>query len=301
MEEFMATILKHEDILGYLIIDMAVAIFLLGCVRYLTGLITKINTHVELAVKDNFAYGISMAGSIFAMGIALSGVITGEAAGSYKIELIDMLIYGIFALVLIKAGGYIHDEVALPQFKKLDQILNRNMAVGVVDAASVIATAIVVRAVIMWVHGLTVKTFIALIFAWIVSQLMLVLITRIFARKYNKNNSFTFQFALEQGQLALAIRYAGYLISTAMSVNAASYFAEFNPHDLWHDMLEWTMMSIFLMVCFTILASFAKYIVLWGINRKIEVEDQHNIGIALLEFATSFSIALLLMSLMNNT
>jgi hypothetical protein len=172
------------------------------------------------------------------------------------------------------------------------------LAVGVVDAASVIATAIIVRAVIMWVHGLTVNTFIALVLAWIVSQLMLLLITKFFARKYNKNNSISFQTALEQEQLALAIRYAGYLISTAMSVTAASYFAQFNPHDVSHDVIVWTALSLLLMICFTLLARFAKFIVLWGIDRSMEIEDQHNIGVALVEFAISFSIALLLMSLM---
>ncbi len=294
----MATILNRENVLWYLVIDMAVAIVLLGGVRYIMGFITKVNTKEELAIKNNFSYGISMAGAIFAMGIALSGVITGELAGSYKNELIGMFAYGITAMVLIKAGRYIHDEFALPQFKKIDQILDRNLAVGVVDAASVIATAIIVRAVIMWVHGLTVNTFIALVLAWIVSQLMLLLITKFFARKYNKNNSISFQTALEQEQLALAIRYAGYLISTAMSVTAASYFAQFNPHDVSHDVIVWTALSLLLMICFTLLARFAKFIVLWGIDRSMEIEDQHNIGVALVEFAISFSIALLLMSLM---
>ncbi|MCK5818892.1 MAG: DUF350 domain-containing protein [Psychromonas sp.] len=299
MNDLMTTILNHSDILGYLVIDMAVSIVLIGGVRYTMGIMSNINTNDELAKKDNFAYGISVAGAICAMGIALSGVITGEAAGSYKIELIGMFSYGISAMILIKAGRYIHDELALPQFKKLDQIINRNMAVGVVDAACVVSTAIVVRAAIMWVHGLTLDTFIALFSAWIVSQFMLVLITKIFAWKYNINNGVNFQTVLEQGQLALAIRYSGYLISTAMSVTAASYFIIFNSFKLWHCIILWTTMSLLLMLCLTLLTSLAKFIVLWGINRKVEVEDQHNIGVALIEFAISFSIALLLMALMN--
>ncbi|WP_413701706.1 DUF350 domain-containing protein [Psychromonas sp. KJ10-10] len=79
------------------------------------------------------------------MGIALSGAITGELAGSYSIELIGMFAYGITGLVLIKAGRFIHDKFALPDFNKHELILNRNISVGLVDLASVIATAIVVR------------------------------------------------------------------------------------------------------------------------------------------------------------
>jgi len=53
------------------------------------------------------------------------------------------------------------------------------------------------------------------------------------------------------------------------------------------------------MLSLTVLTMLAKFIVLWGINRREEIEDQQNIGIALIELTTSFSIALLLMALMS--
>lgn len=298
MKELMSSLFDHSDILGYLLIDMGVAIILLGGVRYTMGLFGKVNTNEELAKKDNFAYGISMAGAIAAMGIVLSGAITGEEAGSYTIEIIGMFAYGLCGLILVKAGRYIHDKFALAQFDKHDQILKRNISVAIVDAGSVIATAIVIRAAIIWVEGLTINTFIALVSAWIISQLMLVLITRIFEWKYNATNGVNFQSALQEGQLALAIRYCGYLISTAMSVTAASYFIEFDALHLWQGITLWAIMSIALMLALTLFTAMAKFIVLWGINRKTEVEEQQNVGIAVIELTTSFSIALLLMALM---
>lgn len=299
MNELITTLQQSGSLVGYLAIDMVVAILLLGGIRYTMGLIGKIDTADELAKKDNFAYGVSMAGSVAAMGIALSGAITGELAGSYIIELYGMLSYGVAALVLIKAGSYIHDKFALPAFNKRELIVNRNFAVGIVDAASVIATAIVVRAAIIWVDGISVKTFIALTAAWVVSQVMLVIITRIFEWKYSKNNGISFQTALTNEHTALAIRYSGYLISTAMSVTAASYFIEFDMDSLWIGLAQWVVISIILMVALTILTTVAKHLVLWGINRREEVEDQQNIGIAMIELATSVAIALLLMALMS--
>ena len=53
------------------------------------------------------------------------------------------------------------------------------------------------------------------------------------------------------------------------------------------------------MALLTVLTAIAKFLVLWGINRREEVEDQQNVGIATIELATSFSIALLLMGLMS--
>jgi len=163
----------------------------------------------------------------------------------------------------------------------------------------VIATAIVVRAALIWVEGMDLQTFIALFFAWIVSQIMLVIITRIFERQYARNSGISFQATLEEGQIALAIRYSGYLISTAMSVTAASYFIEYNSAQLWIGITQWAVMSVLLMLALTVLTMLAKLIVLWGINRREEVEDQQNIGIATIELATSFAIALLLMALMS--
>lgn len=299
MNDLITTLGQNSALIGYLLIDMAVAILLLGGIRYTTGIIGKVDTKNELAIKDNFAFGISLAGGVAAMGIALSGAITGELAGSYHIELVGMFTYGLAGLVLIKAGRYIHDKFALPNFNKHQHILKRNMSVGIVDAASVIATAIVVRAALIWVEGMNLKTFVALFFAWIVSQIMLVMITRIFEWRYARNSGISFQSTLENGQVALAIRYSGYLISTAMSVTAASYFISYDAQNLWIGITQWALMSLLLMLSLTVLTMLAKLIVLWGINRREEVEDQQNIGIALIELTTSFSIALLLMALMS--
>ncbi|WP_372881335.1 DUF350 domain-containing protein [Psychromonas sp.] len=298
MSEVMTTLAQYGNLIVYLLIDMVVAILLLGGIRYTMGFIGNVDTKKELAINDNFAYGISLAGGVAAMGIALSGAITGELAGTYTVELMGMLTYGIIGLLLIKAGRHIHDKFALPDFHKHELILQKNISVGVADAASVIATAIVVRAALLWAEGLGIKTFVAILSAWIISQLMLLIITRIFEWGYARSNGISFQAALEKGQLALAIRYSGYLISTAMSVTAASYFVVYDAQSLWAGIAQWTIMSVILMVALTILTSVAKFIVLWGINRREEVEDQQNVGIATVELATSFAIALLLMGLM---
>lgn len=298
MNELIITLGQNSTLVGYLLIDMAVAIVLLGGMRYIMGIIGNVDTNDELAKKDNFAYGISMAGGVAAMGIALSGAITGDLSGSYAIELMGMLTYGLAGLIMIKAGRYIHDKFALPEFHKHEQILQRNISVGIVDAASVIATAIVVRAALIWVDGINIKTFLALFFAWIVSQVMLVMITRVFEWRYARHNGTSFQAALEAGQVALAIRYSGYLISTAMSVTAASYFIVYDAQNLVTGITQWAVISLILMLCLTLFTMLAKLLVLWGINRREEVEDQENIGIAMIELTTSFSIALLLMALM---
>ena len=83
MNELITTLGQSGDIAVYLLIDLVVAIALLGGIRFTMGFFGNVDTKVELSQKDNFAYGISMAGAVAAMGIELRGAITGEIAGSY--------------------------------------------------------------------------------------------------------------------------------------------------------------------------------------------------------------------------
>ena len=289
----------NQELLVYLAIDITIAIMLLGAMRFLLGVTSQVNSTEELAQKDNFAFGVSVAGSILALGIVLTGAISGENASSYTMEIIGMLAYGTYGLVLIKVGRFIQDKVALQHLNKTALIKDQNLTIGIIDAAGAIATAIIIRAVLLWVDGLDISTFIAITSGFIVAQTVLVLVTRIREKKYAKNNQKDcLQEALSDGQLALAIRYSGQIISTALAVTAASHFLIYSPDTLVMNLLGWLIFGVVMTILVAILTSIAKRIVLWGINLVEEVDQQHNIGVASIEMATSISIALILTALM---
>ncbi|MFT5755977.1 MAG: uncharacterized membrane protein YjfL (UPF0719 family) [Alteromonadaceae bacterium] len=289
----------NQDLLIYLAIDISIAIVLLGAMRFISGLSAKVNSTEELAKEDNFAFGISVAGSIAALGIVLTGAITGENAPSYLMEAIGMFSYGVLGLILIKVGRVIHDKIALNQIDKNQHIKNHNITIGLVDAAGAIATAIIIRAVLLWVDGIDLNTFIAIICGFIVAQTMLLLVTRIKEKQYAKNNQGScMQEAFANGQVALAIRYTGQVISTALAVTAASHFLSYSPETLIMNLIGWLVFGIVMTLLVSILTSFAKKLILWGINLVEEVDQQHNIGVASVEMAISISIALILTALM---
>jgi len=299
MDKLLEVISFNQQLLSYLALDIVIAIALLGTMRFVSGISAKVNTTEELAKHDNFAFGISLAGSILALGIVLTGAITGEAAASLVDEAVGMLAYGIFGLILIKVGRVIHDHFALNKLDKTALIKSQNISVGIVDAAGAIATAIVIRAVLLWVDGLDINTFIAITSGFIISQAMLVIVTRIREHTFAKNNQGKcLQTAFSEGQQALAIRYAGQLISTALAVTAASHFFIYSPETLLENLLGWLIFGVMMTFLVSILTAIAKRIVLWGINLIEEVDQQHNIGVASIEMATSISIALILMALM---
>jgi len=289
----------NADLLTYLAIDVTIAIILLSAMRFISGVSAKVDTTDELSKQDNFAFGISVAGSIAALGIVLTGAITGETADSYLMEAIGMLSYGLFGLILIKVGRIIHDRFALNKLNKTEQIKAGNLTIGIVDAAGAIATAIIIRAVLIWVHGIDIGTFIAILSGFIVSQAMLVLVTRLKERQYAKHNQDdSLQEAFANGQVALAIRYAGQVISTALAVTAASYFFSYSPDTLVMNLVAWLVFGLVMTLLVALLTFIAKKLILWGINLVEEVDQQHNIGVASIEMAISISIALILTALM---
>jgi hypothetical protein len=299
MNTFIELVGVNQDLLAYLAIDVSIAILLLGAMRFLSGISAKVNSTEELAKEDNFAFGISVAGSVLALGIVLTGAITGEAASSYSMEAIGMLAYGGYGLLLIKIGRVIQDKVALQHLDKNALIIEKNLTIGIIDAAGAIATAIIIRAVLLWVDGLDFSTFIAITSGFIVAQTVLVIVTRLREQQYAKNNQEDcLQEAFSNGQLALAIRYSGQVISTALAVTAASYFLTYSPETLVVNLLAWLVFGIVMTMIVALLTALAKRIVLWGINLVEEVDQQHNIGVASIEMATSIAIALILTALM---
>ncbi len=207
--------------------------------------------------------------------------------------------YGFFGLVLIKLGRFLHDKIALNEFAKNTEILKGNVSVAVVDAAAAIATAIIIRAVLMWAEDITVNTFIAIFSAFLISQLMLVLLTRLRERRYAKRNqNASMQQALAQGQTALALRHSGYMIAMALSFNAASHFIIYQPTAYVTNIIGWFVFSLIMLVALSLLIALVKKLVLAGINLAEEVEKQHNIGIAAVEMAISIAVAFILTALM---
>ncbi|MXR69782.1 DUF350 domain-containing protein [Shewanella insulae] len=288
-----------QELAIILAIDLTIAIILLTAMRYLQGWTVKVNSTHELSERDNFAFGISTAGAVAGLGIVLTGAITGEAAESYLIEAIGMSAYGIFGLILIKLGRFLHDKVALNEIDKNAMILKGNISVAIVDATAAIATAIIIRSVLLWAEDLTLNTFIAIFSAFAISQLMLVLLTRLRERSYAKrHDDSSMQEALTKGHTALAIRHSGYMLAMALSFNAASHFIVFMPTAYVTNILGWLTFSVIMLLALSLLLALVKKLVLANINLKAEVEEQHNIGIATVELAISVAIALILTSLM---
>ncbi len=298
MEQLVKFVPFSSDILIYLAIDLSIAVLLLLAIRSFSGVFSKVSVRSELGEKDNFAFGISMAGRMLSLTIVLSAVVGRHTHLGYEVAALGMVVFGAVGILLVRAGRYAHDKVVLNRLDKNEMIAEKNVSVGLVDAASSVASAIIIMSIIDWAVGTDVNTLIAIFSGTTVVLSVLLLTTRVYERRFaNNNQDNSFQDTLCQGHLALAIQHSGNLIGTAIAVSSAGSILAYEPESYVSNITGWLLVGLTFAVSLIILASLSKRIILAGVNWKREVDLQHNVGIASIEFVLSIGLALLIAGL----
>ena len=291
------TLLTGQTI-GLLVMDLAIVFAVLLLVRFMYGVVSGVNTTQELAHKDNFAIGISLAGATTGIAIMFTGVLSGGLARSYGAEAGTVAAYGALGLVLMWLTRLIFDRVTLPHLSVKNEISAGNIPVAVVDAGNMIATAIMVRAVMVWSDDLLLPGLIAVVLGYVVSQIILTLTAyyRIWLFRL-RNKGDRFYAVVQGGNVALALRFIGFQVGVALAVTAASALAPYAVSAVpVLQALVWGAFSVGAAVVLVVLSLVAELCVLTGIDLSEEVDRQRNIGVALTEVAVYLAIGLLLFS-----
>jgi len=288
----------YPDLLGIILLDLAIAIGLLASIRKLAGLISHVSSTHELSQRDNLAFGIAFAGGMSALAIMLTGAISGDPGITLLDEALLVLSYGLFGIVLMALTRHFLDKISLPEIAIHEQIMQGNVAAAIVDAANMIATAIIVRAVMVWVDDNSLFGLFAVISGFVFSQIVLVIVTRYRTHVYAKrHHGESLQKAFAAGNRALATRYFGHKVGVALAVTAASGFVPYNEQNIFLASLMWGLISIVITVVLSALAIAARYAILAGINVVEEVDQQQNMAVATIEAVIYMAIGLLLAGL----
>ena len=287
--------------LGMLILDFVIVFAVLLCARVLYGLVAGIDVTEEMAGKNNHAVGISLAGATAGIGIMLSGVVTGTFSSTLGAETLSMVVYAAVGLVLMWLTRLIFDKVSLPSFSVKDEIARGNNAVAIVDAGNMVATAVMVRAVMNWSEGTLSSGLMAVAVGYVATQIILTLTTvyRIKLFRMRNREGAGFQDVVRAGNMAVAMRFVGFQVGVALAVTAASGVAVFQAGgDPIVQGLTWGGVSIVMAVILAMLALIAERSVLARINVAEEVDRQQNIGVALMEVGVYVAIGLILTNLL---
>lgn len=298
MHSFESYLLVNTNVIPVILVNFAIALILLVGIKYISAAVSHVQAKTELSVKDNGAFGISTAGVILGVIIMTTGIMTDEASLDLSLLAMMMAGYGLLGIALMFVTRVIFDDLAMPRIKLRDEILRGNMAAGIVDAGNVIASALVVRAVMYWVNSYTWQGLVILLIAYFLSQLFLTLVVRLGLARFQRRHNAVVQHQVGSGNVAVALRFAGFRIGTALAITAASQMVPYAYDEFLLPMVSWLIMSLVIVIITSVVAWLADHIILSDINLELEVDSQRNIAVGSMQAAIHISVGLLMMALM---
>ncbi len=284
-----------SDYMLILLVKIAIAVALFACLRFFSGAISNTNATKQLAEKDNPAFGISMAGVVFAVTIMLTGTLYGKPEMTVHETLISTGLYGLLGIALMSLSRLIFDDVSMPKFSVRDQILKGNVAAGIIDAGNVIATAIIIRAVMLWVEYNTLAGIKAVLIGYVISQILLSLVSLYRVKLFSwQNKGKSMQTILEKGNTALALRFSGHRIGAALAISAAANILLYELSDFVLLIAGWIIVSIVVLVVLSVLSFLADKIILSQIDVEDEIVRQKNVALGAVQGMIYLSLGFLL-------
>jgi uncharacterized membrane protein YjfL (UPF0719 family) len=167
----------------------------------------------ELVKKDNAALALALTGYYFGLILSIGGVIVGPSQGIIE-DLIDVLIYGPLAIILMNISAFINDKLILYQFNNKKEIIqDQNMGTGVIELATYVATGMIIFGSISGEGGTVITT---LIF-WGLGQIVLITIGLV----YNLITPYNIHEQIERDNVAVGISFAGAIVAMGNIIRVA--------------------------------------------------------------------------------
>lgn len=285
--------------IAVVLINIMLALAALIGLRYGMSALIGVHAKDELDKKDNIAFGIIIAGAVLALMLIMAGALSGEAHAVLAQEALNIVIYGVLGIALLKVGFVVQDKLLLRKIDVSAEIKQGNTAVAIAAAANLVAVGIVIRTSITWVEHSGLYGVFSVVLVFLASQIVLagvtVLRTTMFAKR-NPGN--TWQQAILRNNPALAIRFAGQILATAFATSSLAYLVNYSATFWYEKFYMWLGLGIGVMVIVWILYRLVCAIVLNKINLVEEVDQQGNLGVAAIEAALFLGIAALFMGFM---
>lgn len=277
----METILENEYI-GFIINSLAYLfcafiLFYIGRIVY--QLFHKnIQVQHELVEKDNFSFSVAYVGYFIGLVLSIGSAVVGPSHG-LLIDLMDIMIYGLLAIVLLNLSTIINDRFILRNFSVHKELIDdQNVGTGVIEAANSIASGLVIFGAVSGESaGLGFGLMTAVIF-WLVGQVVMIITSMV----YSKMVPYDVHDEIEKDNVAAGIGFAGAMIALANLVR----FGLSGDFMGWMDTI--TDVGIEVLIGFALLPLvrlFSDKVLLPGRNLTDEIVNQEkpNSGAALIE------------------
>lgn len=282
----------------YYLVDFVIAVVLLSGMRFLSGMVGNVSATHEITKKDNQAFGVSLAGAMIAVSIMLMGVVSGESGYSLANEAFQVVVFGVVGVVLMWLTRIVFDRISFPGLSIHDEIMKGNLSASIIDACNMIATAIIIKGAMVWVEGDITVAITAVVISFIASQIIMALATYYRAKVYEKRHGGKqLHAAIEENNVALAVRFSSYRIGIAIAVSAAFTAVEYLPESFISVFAIWFLVALILFVLLTLIAVVIRHSVLHRVNIAEEVGEQGNVAVGAIEGSIYIVVGLLLAGL----
>ncbi|MBI4031667.1 MAG: DUF350 domain-containing protein [Proteobacteria bacterium] len=281
-----------------LLFNLLIVIGLFTAMRFCSGIIAHINPSHELLKKDNPAFGISLAAAMFAVAVMLSGTIYGspENDAFYSIKAVGL--FGIIGIALMAMTRIIFDKVTVSTISLRDEIVRGNIAVAIADAGNVLAAAIIIRAIMIWVMVNSVEGIAFLLAGWAISQAVLTAMTLAQLKMFGLlNKGSRLQEELKNGNAALALRFAGQKVGAAFALATAARMVVYEEYEMVSILASWLGASVIVLFAWKALCLAADRIILFRADANREVLAQKNIAVGAVQAIICVAAGLLISSL----
>ena len=283
---------------GIVALDLAVAAAAICALRYGSAWLFGVDSRDELAEKDNLGFALALAGGAVAAALILAAAGEGAPAASFAEELGEVAAYTALGLVLLKLGMLLNDRAVFHRFSVREAIKAGNAAAGTVQGANLVAVGVLIHGAIGWAEGGLVQALASVAVVFFLAQLVVLGATRargaIYARRHG---GASWQSAIEGGNTALGVRYAGHLLGTALASSSAGGMAGYAAGAGGAAIAAyaaWLVWAVILAAVLLGLSMLAQRVILHGVDVVEEVDRQRNTGVAAIEAAVFVGVGLVI-------
>lgn len=157
----------------------------------------------ELFERDNVALAVTVAGYYLGLILALGGVLSGPSSGLW-VDLVDIGLYGLAAVLLLNLSAWLNDKIILSKFDNQKEIIDdRNAGTGAIEAGNHIANGLIISGALSGQGDLLT----ALVF-WLLGQVALIAGSKI----YTAMVAFDVHDEVEKDNVAVGVAFSGVLV-----------------------------------------------------------------------------------------
>ena len=229
---------------------------------------------------------LTIAGYYLGLAIVLGGVVSGPGSGMLTEDLIDLVVFGLVAIVLLNLSGWINDKIILSKFDNQKEIVqDRNIGMGAIEGGNQVAVGLITAGALSGEGGLLSGA----VF-WVLGQAGLIVASLL----YNKMTSFDLHEQIENNNVAVGVAFAGVLIGFGNIIRLAG---EGDFVSWTQSLSEFGYYAVVGLLLLPLVRIFADKVLLPGARLTDElVRDVPNVGAGAIE-ATSYLAASILIGL----